>query len=249
VPNGTTATISRWIRTRFGVFDDVARYEAAVTGNTLQHNLEGFLVASPPQTLVTGSAANQVPYAPNASFFGYLNTNAATALQWGGYNPTTGTYAVNGQLFGDGSIGGNGIINMSGTGVSNLAGSLDVVSYLIASTFRTNVATSTSGSSPQTLNMAVYSGLQINTPTGSGTFTVNVTNCLGAVYNQEFWFAIHQTASNYTEVAVTCDSGITVCFESGTLDNNLSTATATDLYRGHIINGNCFMSVQRFPGV
>jgi len=122
-----------------------------------------------------------------------------------------------------------------------------------ASAFRAPIALYNSvGGSPSgtfALDLNLGSAAEIFTPTGSGVLTVAVTNCLGTTYAQEFSFSVHQTANNYTTVTVTCDAGISVHFASGTLDNNLSSATATDVYIGKIIGSFCYMSVQRFPGV
>lgn len=248
VTTGTTATVVRWIRMNMAMFDGAAAFRHALVGSAgvLQ---DCFVVADPPDMLSSGTNVEPIGDGATGYFFSNQQDPSITALAWGGYDDTAHTYVATGFLTSDGGANfGAGIIvngNISGDTITAQT-NFQTVGWVAAGSLLASTISSTGGTSPFSLDLFVSQSLQIINPSGSGALAVNVTDCpTGA----EFSFSIRQTAANFSTVAVTCDGGITVHFEPATLDATLGGANCTDVYRGLIIGTNCFMSVQRFPGV
>ncbi|WP_394851051.1 hypothetical protein [Pendulispora rubella] len=103
---GTTATLAKWVRTRFGIFDGAPELQERRAGAPNRAKLRGTVFMSPPPLTNGSQLGLDIPdprVSRAARFFAPGATANDLALIWGGYDQAAQTYREGAVLMGDGS--------------------------------------------------------------------------------------------------------------------------------------------------
>lgn len=191
VPGATPATIVRWIRTRFGVFDGAkearqgfADQQDPIYGLAGLVHITGAPAASGSNSLSSGPAQ-------------FYSGGVPPALVWGGFNPATWTYEQRGFLT---ALGGVTAADVTSTG------------SMTANLYKTQVQALSVGGIAKTVDFAAGAMARWPQPAGAGTtLTVTVsTNGVG-----RGWLIIERSGDAFTTLAVVSGAHTAVKIRSG----------------------------------
>ena len=243
IPALTRCTIARWIRTAFGVFENVANYQNTVSaGSGPGHLLAGFIVASPPKL----SSGSPIPYGTNALFFASDVTQPTPALEWGGYSASSQTYIPRGVLSGDGSLVAQGTSQFTALTVLNdllVSGNGTFAQNLNADVMYVKTRTLASASSPVAHNLSTQgAALALTTVAASPTLTINLSGCpsssaSGSYSSTTFKILITRGSGALTSVVVQCLDGAFTAVPFGVTLATYVSGIAYDLVEVEFIGG------------